>query len=82
VSSGCDSLHVVKREKSTYISKLYYQRISLSYIGLLHLSICILVAHSGKEYVCVVRLHDAIESETKLAKVRGCVCVCVCCVLL
>lgn len=27
------------------------------------------VSHSGKEYVCVVRLHDAIAGETKLANV-------------
>lgn len=28
-------------------------------------------AAAGKEYVCVVRLHNAIESELKLAKVGG-----------
>lgn len=29
----------------------------------------IYVSHTGKEYVCVVRLHDAIAGETKLANV-------------
>ncbi len=28
----------------------------------------------GKEYVCIVRLHSAIESETKLARVRPTFC--------
>lgn len=27
--------------------------------------------NSGKEYVCVLRLHDAIASETKLAQVSS-----------
>lgn len=31
----------------------------------LHALLCV----TGKEYVCVVRLHDAIASETKLAQV-------------
>ena len=30
----------------------------------------VFVLFAGKEYVCVLRLHDAIASETKLAQVR------------
>ena len=30
-----------------------------------------LCVSAGKEYVCVLRLHDAIPSEAKLAQVRG-----------
>ena len=33
---------------------------------------------AGKEYVCIFRLHKAVEEEEKVAQVRLCVCVCVC----
>ena len=40
---------------------------------------CLHSVYSGKEYVCILRLHSAIESEAKLAQVCCAnVCVCVC----